>query len=89
MHPIRKTWWFLLYPGAGGSRIVYWLDKQRVNRLVALQNVLYNDRRQPARRSEYHPQQYQPAGQMARIKADKGRLTGQKEFIEQIQPEEP
>lgn len=81
--PFWKTWWFYCILALVVAAIVYWLDKQRVNRLVALQNV----------RSEIAVNLHEEVNttlnninllsEMARIKADKD-IDRSKEFIEQI-----
>jgi ligand-binding sensor domain-containing protein len=81
--PFWKTWWFFCLLALLIASIFYWLDKQRVNKLVALQNV----RTEIA--SNLHEEVNQTLNninllsEMAKIKADKD-IDRSKEFIDQI-----
>ncbi|MBL7743685.1 MAG: hypothetical protein JNN00_09465 [Chitinophagaceae bacterium] len=81
--PFWKTWWFFCLLALVIASIFYWLDKQRVNKLVALQDV----------RSEIASNLHEDVNttlnninllsEMARIKADKD-IERSKEYIDQI-----
>jgi ligand-binding sensor domain-containing protein len=82
-YPFWQTWWFFCLLGLTVAAIIYWLDKQRINKIVALQKV----------RSEIAGNLHEEVNttlnninllsEMARIKADK-EIDRSKEFIEQI-----
>jgi glucose-6-phosphate-specific signal transduction histidine kinase len=81
--PFWKTWWFFCLLALLVATVIYWLDKERVNKLVALQNV----------RSEIAGNLHEDVNktlnninllsEMARIKADK-EIDRSKEYIDQI-----
>lgn len=81
--PFWKTWWFFCLLALLVAAIIYWLDKQRVNKLIALQEV----------RSEIAGNLHEEVNttlnninllsEMARIKADRD-ITRSKQYIDQI-----
>ncbi|MBC7949806.1 MAG: hypothetical protein H7Y42_18120 [Chitinophagaceae bacterium] len=81
--PFWKTWWFFCLLALVVAAIIYWLDKQRVNKLIEVQNV----------RSEIAGNLHEQVNttlsninllsEMARIKADKD-VARSKEYIDQI-----
>lgn len=81
--PFWKTWWFFCLLALVITAVVYWLDKQRMNKLKALQNV----------RSEIAANLHEEVNttlnninllsEMARIKADKD-IERSKSYIDQI-----
>lgn len=81
--PFWKTWWFFCLLALLVATIIYWLDRERVNKLIALQNV----------RSEIAGNLHEDVNttlnninllsEMARIKADK-EIDRSKEYIDQI-----
>jgi ligand-binding sensor domain-containing protein len=81
--PFWKTWWFFCILALLLASVIYWLDKQRVNKLIEVQNV----------RSEIAGNLHQEVNttlnninllsEMARIKADKD-IDRSKEYIDQI-----
>jgi len=81
--PFWKTWWFFCLIALVIAGIIFWLDKQRVSRLLALQKV----RTEIA--SNLHDEvnttlnNINLLSEMARIKADKD-IDRSKEFIDQI-----
>lgn len=81
--PFWKTWWFFCLIALLIAGIIFWLDKQRVGRLMALQKV----RTEIA--SNLHDEvnttlnNINLLSEMARIKADKD-IDRSKEFIDQI-----
>jgi len=81
--PFWKTWWFFCLLALVVAGVFYWLDKQRVNKIVALQSV----RTEIA--SNLHDEvnttlnNINLLSEMARIKADKD-IDRSKEFIDQI-----
>ncbi len=82
-HPFWQTWWFFCALALFIAAIVFWLDKERINRMVALQKV----------RSEIAGNLHDEVNttlnninllsEMARIKADKN-LDRSKEYIAEI-----
>ena len=81
--PFWKTWWFFCLLALIVAAVFYWLDKQRVSKLLALQNV----RTEIA--SNLHDEvnttlnNINLLSEMARIKADKD-IDRSKEFIDEI-----
>jgi ligand-binding sensor domain-containing protein len=81
--PFWKTWWFYCLLALVIAAVIYWLDRQRVNKILALQKV----------RSEIAGNLHEEVNttlnninllsEMARIKADK-ETERSKEYIEQI-----
>lgn len=81
--PFWKTWWFFCLLALIIAAVFYWLDQQRVNKLMELQKV----------RSEIAANLHEDVNttlnninllsEMARIKADKD-INRSKEFIDQI-----
>jgi ligand-binding sensor domain-containing protein len=81
--PFWKTWWFFCILALVAAAIFYWLDKQRVNRLVALQNVRSDIASNLHDEVNTTLNNINLLSEMARIKADKD-IDRSKEFIEQI-----
>jgi ligand-binding sensor domain-containing protein/signal transduction histidine kinase len=81
--PFWKTWWFFCLLALVVAAVFYWLDKQRVNKILALQHV----RTEIA--SSLHDEvnttlnNINLLSEMARIKADKD-IDRSKEFIDEI-----
>jgi ligand-binding sensor domain-containing protein len=81
--PFWRTWWFFCLLALCIAAFIYWLDRQRVNKLIELQKV----------RSEIAGNLHEEVNstlnninllsEMARIKADK-EIDRSKEFIDQI-----
>jgi signal transduction histidine kinase len=81
--PFWKTWWFFCLLALVVAAVFYWLDKQRLNKLMALQNV----------RTEIASSLHEDVNttlnninllsEMARKKADKD-IDRSKEYIDQI-----
>lgn len=81
--PFWKTWWFFCVAALVIAGVFYWLDQQRVKKLIALQNV----------RSEIASNLHEDVNttlsninllsELARIKADKD-IARSKEYIDQI-----
>ena len=81
--PFWQTWWFFCLLGLLIAAVFYWLDKQRVNKLLELQKVradiaanLHEDVNKTLNNINL-------LSEMARIKADKD-VDRSKEYIEQI-----
>jgi len=81
--PFWQTWWFFCLLGLGVIAIVYWLDKQRINRIVALQKVRADIADNLHEEVNTTLNNINLLSEMARIKADK-ELDRSKEYIEQI-----
>jgi hypothetical protein len=81
--PFWKTWWFFCLLALLVATVIYWLDKERVNKLIEVQTV----------RSEIAGNLHEEVNttlnninllsEMARIKADK-EIDRSKEYIDQI-----
>lgn len=81
--PFWKTWWFFCLLALAVAAVFYWLDQQRIKKLIALQKV----------RTEIAGNLHQEVNttlnnisllsEMARIKADKD-IDRSKEYIDQI-----
>ncbi|MFI5129437.1 MAG: triple tyrosine motif-containing protein, partial [Chitinophagales bacterium] len=81
--PFWQTWWFFCLLGLLVAAFIYWLDKQRINKMIALQKV----------RSEIAGNLHDEVNttlnninllsEMARIKADK-EIDRSKEYIAEI-----
>ena len=81
--PFWQTWWFFCLLGLLTAAIIYWLDRQRINKMLALQKV----------RSEIAGNLHDEVNttlnninllsEMARIKADKD-IDRSKEYISEI-----
>jgi len=81
--PFWKTWWFyglVLLIAAG---ILYWIDRERVNRLVALQKVRSQIAANLHEEINIALSNINLLSEMAKIKADKDILRS-KEYIDQI-----
>jgi streptogramin lyase/PKD repeat protein len=81
--PFWKTWWFFCIIALAIAAIFYWLDKQRVNKLVALQTVRTEIASNLHEEVNTTLNNINLLSEMARIKADKD-IDRSKEFIEQI-----
>jgi ligand-binding sensor domain-containing protein len=81
--PFWKTWWFFCILALVIAAVFYWLDKQRVSRLVALQNVRSDIASNLHEEVNTTLNNINLLSEMARIKADKD-VDRSKEFIEQI-----
>jgi ligand-binding sensor domain-containing protein/signal transduction histidine kinase len=81
--PFWKTWWFFCLLALVIAAVIFWLDRERIKRLIAMQKV----RTEIA--SNLHDEvnttlnNINLLSEMARIKADKD-IDRSKEFIEQI-----
>jgi ligand-binding sensor domain-containing protein len=81
--PFWKTWWFFCLLALIVAAVFYWLDKQRVNKIVALQNVRTEIASNLHEEVNTTLNNINLLSEMARIKADKD-IDRSKEFIEQI-----
>jgi signal transduction histidine kinase len=81
--PFWKTWWFFCILALAAAGIFYWLDKQRVNKLLALQNVRSDIASNLHEEVNSTLNNINLLSEMARIKADKD-IDRSKEFIDQI-----
>jgi ligand-binding sensor domain-containing protein len=81
--PFWKTWWFFCLLALVIAGVFYWLDKQRVNRMNALQNVRTEIASNLHEEVNITLNNINLLSEMARIKADKD-VELSKEFIDQI-----
>jgi ligand-binding sensor domain-containing protein len=78
-----QTWWFYCLVALGILAIVYWLDKQRINRMLALQKVRSDIAGNLHEEVNTTLNNINLLSEMARIKADK-EIERSKEYISQI-----
>ena len=81
--PFWKTWWFFCLLALLIAAVFYWLDQQRVNKLVALQNVRTEIAGNLHEEVNTTLNNINLLSEMARIKADKD-VDRSKEYIDQI-----
>jgi ligand-binding sensor domain-containing protein len=81
--PFWKTWWFFCLLTLFIAAVFYWLDTQRVNKLVALQNVRTEIAGNLHEEVNSTLNNINLLSEMARIKADKD-VDRSKEYIDQI-----
>jgi ligand-binding sensor domain-containing protein/signal transduction histidine kinase len=81
--PFWKTWWFFCLLALVIAAIFYWLDKQRVNKLLALQKVRTDIAANLHEEVNTTLNNINLLSEMARIKADKD-INRSKEYIDQI-----
>ncbi|MDP4265001.1 MAG: two-component regulator propeller domain-containing protein [Bacteroidota bacterium] len=81
--PFWKTWWFFCLLALLIAAVFYWLDKQRVNKLIALQGVRTEIASNLHEEVNTTLNNINLLSEMARIKADKD-IELSKEFIDQI-----
>ncbi|HEY6503658.1 MAG TPA: hypothetical protein VIZ28_06745, partial [Chitinophagaceae bacterium] len=81
--PFWKTWWFFCLLALLIAAVFYWLDKQRVNKLIALQNVRTEIAGNLHEEVNTTLNSINLLSEMARIKADKD-IDRSKEYIDQI-----
>jgi ligand-binding sensor domain-containing protein/signal transduction histidine kinase len=81
--PFWKTWWFFCLLALAVAAVIYWLDKQRVNKLLALQKVRTEIAGNLHEEVNTTLNNINLLSEMARIKADKD-IDRSKEYIDQI-----
>lgn len=81
--PFWKTWWFFCLIALVITAIIYWLDKQRINKLTALHKVRTEIAGNLHEEVNTTLNNINLLSEMARIKADK-EIDRSKEYIEQI-----
>jgi signal transduction histidine kinase len=81
--PFWRTWWFYCLLALGMAAIFYWLDKERMNKLKALQNVRTEIAGNLHEEVNTTLNNINLLSEMARIKADND-INRSKEFIDQI-----
>lgn len=81
--PFWKTWWFFCLLTLLIASVFYWIDRQRVSRLVALQNVRTEIAGNLHEEVNTTLNNINLLSEMARIKADKD-IDRSKEYIDQI-----
>ena len=81
--PFWKTWWFFCLLALLIAVVIYWLDKQRVNKLIALQKVRTEIAGNLHEEVNTTLNNINLLSEMARIKADK-EIDRSKEYIDQI-----
>ncbi|MBC7949807.1 MAG: hypothetical protein H7Y42_18125 [Chitinophagaceae bacterium] len=81
--PFWRTWWFFCLLALVVASIIYWLDRQRVNKLVELQNVRTEIAANLHEEVNTTLNNINLLSEMARIKADK-EVVRSKEYIDQI-----
>jgi ligand-binding sensor domain-containing protein len=81
--PFWKTWWFFCLLTLLIAAVFYWLDSQRINKLVALQNVRTEIAGNLHEEVNTTLNNINLLSEMARIKADKD-VDRSKEYIDQI-----
>lgn len=81
--PFWRTWWFFCLLALGMAAIFYWLDRERMNKLKALQTVRTEIAGNLHEEVNTTLNNINLLSEMARIKADKD-INRSKEFIDQI-----
>jgi len=81
--PFYATWWFYASVILAGILVVYWIDKERINRLLSMQQVRTEIAGNLHEEINTTLNNINLLSEMAKIKADKD-LTRSKEYIDQI-----
>jgi ligand-binding sensor domain-containing protein/PKD repeat protein len=81
--PFWKTWWFFCLLALVVVAVIYWLDRQRINKLIALHKVRIEIAGNLHEEVNTTLNNINLLSEMARIKADK-EIDRSKEYIEQI-----
>ncbi|MEI9913161.1 MAG: triple tyrosine motif-containing protein [Bacteroidota bacterium] len=81
--PFWKTWWFFCLLALLIAAVFYWLDRQRINKLIALQTVRTEIAGNLHEEVNTTLNNINLLSEMARIKADKD-VDRSKEYIDQI-----